>query len=139
MMSNIVLHALHLLRTGDTKQLEYFLSNVQNIRKLWRRALRLGAWRRVSQLKWSIITLVSNTLERIRSSTLLHSIVEAFKELIPSLLTRIESRVYEVSMELKNILSNTRLSISIPVDEYIFTHTIKQVTIDYPTSDQSKD
>jgi len=131
MHSNIILHALRLIEAGDFQQLEYFLSDVQNIRKLWRRALRLGAWRRLSKIKWGIITLVANTLERIKSKILLKSILDAFIELIPNLLTRIESRIYEVSKELKNILGNIKLSISIPVEEYIFTHSIKQVTVEY--------
>ena len=131
MHSNIILHALRLIEAGDFQQLEYFLSDVQNIRKLWRRALRLGAWRRLSKIKWGIITLVANTLERIKSKILLKSILDAFIELIPNLLSRIESRIYEVSKELKNILSNIKLSISIPVEEYIFTHSIKQVTVEY--------
>jgi len=131
MHGNIVLHALRLIEARDYQQLEYFLSDVQNIRKLWRRALRLGAWRRLSKIKWGIITLVANTLERIRSKILLKSILDAFIELIPNLLTRIESRIYEISKELKNILGNIKLSISIPVEEYIFTHSIKQVTVEY--------
>ncbi|RLG58880.1 hypothetical protein DRN87_06240 [Candidatus Geothermarchaeota archaeon] len=131
MHGNIVLHALRLIEARDYQQLEYFLSDVQNIRKLWRRALRLGAWRRLSKIKWGIITLVANTLERIRSKILLKSILDAFIELIPNLLTRIESRIYEISKGLKNILGNIKLSISIPVEEYIFTHSIKQVTVEY--------
>jgi len=131
MHGNIILHALRLIEARDYQQLEYFLSDVQNIRKLWRRALRLGAWRRLSKIKWGIITLVANTLERIRSKILLKSILDAFIELIPNLLTRIESRIYEISKELKNILGNIKLSISIPVEEYIFTHSIKQVTVEY--------
>jgi|GEM_PF-2216338 len=131
MHGNIILHALRLIEARDYQQLEYFLSDVQNIRKLWRRALRLGVWRRLSKIKWGIITLVANTLERIRSKILLKSILDAFTELIPNLLTRIESRIYEISKELKNILGNIKLSISIPVEEYIFTHSIKQVTVEY--------
>jgi len=115
----------------DFQQLEYFLSDVRNIRRLWRRALRLEAWRLLPKIKWGIITLVANTLERIRSRILLKSILDAFIELIPNLLTRIEYRVYEASKEIKTILNNTILNIPVPVEEYIFIHSINQVTVEY--------
>jgi len=36
MMNNVVIHALSLIEARDYKQLEYFLSDVRNIRRLWR-------------------------------------------------------------------------------------------------------
>ncbi len=131
MYNNLVLHALRLVEARDFQQLEYFLSDVRNIRRLWRRALRLEAWRLLPKIKWGIITLVANTLERIRSRILLKSILDAFIELIPNLLTRIEYRVYEASKEIKTILNNTILNIPVPVEEYIFIHSINQVTVEY--------
>ena len=131
MINNIVLHALSLIESGDYKQLEYFLSNVQNIKKLWRRALRLGAWRNIPRIKWGLITLVANTLERVRSRILLNSILEAMESLIPNLLTRMERKIIETSKEILNLIKSKPLDIAIPLEEYIYTHTIKQITIEY--------
>ena len=131
MRNNLVLHALRLIEARDYKQLEYFLSNVQNIKRLWRRALRVGAWRKISQLKWSLITLVANTLQRIRSRILLKSILEAMQELIPSLLTRVEEKILETSERIMDIIRNTNINVEIPLEEYIFIQSIKQVTTEY--------
>jgi len=124
-----VIHALSLIEARDYKQLEYFLSDVRNIRRLWRRALRLGAWRKISRLKWSLITLVANTLEKIRSRILLKSIIDAMIALAPNLLRNIEKKILETSREIINILRNINITTSL--EEYIFMQSIKQVTIEY--------
>jgi hypothetical protein len=131
MKNNIVLHALQLIEAGDYKQLEYFLSNVQNIKRLWRRALRLGAWRRISRIKWGLITIVANTLEKIRSKTLLKSIIEAFEALVPNLLMRMEMKILEASKEMMSLIRNINLDISIPLEEYVFIQSINKITIEY--------
>jgi len=89
------------------------------------------AWRKISRLKWSLITLVANTLEKIRSRILLKSIIEAMIELAPNLLRNIEKKIIEASKEITNILRNININITIPLEEYIFTQSIKQVTIEY--------
>lgn len=129
MRHNIVLHALRLIQAGDYKQLEYLLSNVQNLKKIWRRALRLGAWRKISPLKWGLITLVANTLQQIKSRILLNSILETIQDLIPNLLLKTEKKILETSEKIMETLKNISLNITVPLEEYIFTQTIKQVTI----------
>jgi len=135
MFKNLVLHTLSLIEDGNIKRLANLVADVQNLKKFYRRALRLGVWRMIDIVRWRILETTIKTLMRVRSRILLNSLIQIIIELTPNLLTRFENRLLtlmkNISLYLHQYAEKTKDSLikKLAEDkEYLFTQAIKQYT-----------
>jgi hypothetical protein len=96
---------LSLIYSGDESELADFLADVNNVKRLRARALRLGGWRLLSYLERGIINTTVRVLTRVKSSRLLNTLVRIFMKILPHLLTRFESRLLENIRKVEELLS----------------------------------
>jgi len=131
MLRNIAIHTLSLLKSNNTRELEKLVSDVQYLKKIYSRALRLGVWRLISIVKWRILHISIHTLQRIRSQVLLNSLLELIIELAPKLLTRFEDRLLSLMESMRKILiekGDNYLNKLAYDDEYLYTLALNQLT-----------
>ena len=131
-MRSRYLHLLSLIYTGKSSELYTFLADVENVKRLRGRALRLGGWRYLNDLERSIINLTVRTLTRVRSRLLLDSLVRIFMKILPHLLSGFERRLMENMERIRETLGRLgeeardlllkKLSRS---QEYLYTEALK--------------
>jgi hypothetical protein len=97
-------HLLSLIYSRDYDALKNFLADVNNLRRLRTRALRLGGWRLLNHLEKGIINATVGVLTRVRSRRLLDTLVRIFMKILPNLLSRFEARLLENLEKVKSLL-----------------------------------
>ncbi len=135
MMSRLFLRILSLYEEGDVNTLKIFLADVNNLRRIKSRALRLRVWRKVKTIRWRILDVTVRTLQKVRSNTLLDTLIKIVSELIPNLLTRFEDKLYNTMKYVREIMYKYALESKslflrrLSRDEkYIFSEALKLLT-----------
>ena len=98
-------HLLSLIYTRDVTNLEYFLADVQNVKRLKRRALRLGGWKLLDSLERGILSTVCNVLTTVRSELLRKVLVRIVVKISDYLMDRFEKTLIENYLKLKELIS----------------------------------
>lgn len=125
-MTKADFHLLSLIYTRDVGKLEYFLADVSNVKRLRRRALRLGGWKLLNPLEKGILNTVVNVLTRVKSSLLLKVITEIIMKIADYLLSNFEKTLLRNYYMLKEMLQKGAETLHNPIsklfqdEEYLF-------------------
>ncbi len=134
-------HLLSLIYNREVDKLAYFLADVSNVKRLRRRALRLGGWKLLNPLEKGILNTVVNVLTRVKSKLLLNVITQIIVKIADYLLSNFEKTLLRNYYRLKQLMNEgisllnfnlTRLSQD---DEYLYNHAWRLTIAEYSGMD----
>ena len=135
-------HLLSLIYNREVDKLAYFLVDVSNVKRLRRRALRLGGWKLLNPLEKGILNTVVNVLTRVKSKLLLNVITQIIVKIADYLLSNFEKTLLRNYYRLKELLSNGFQSNYNPYlsglsldDEYLYNHAWRLTIAEYSGMD----
>ncbi len=135
-------HLLSLIYTRDVSRLEYFLADVSNVKRLRRRALRLGGWKLLNPLEKGILNTVVNVLTKVRSKLLLNVVTQIIMKMADYLLSNFEKTLLKNYYSLKEMLNNSLITNLNPYiislassEEYLFNQAWRLTVAEYAGMD----